>query len=171
LTNVEINSAKLFVRCCVEKTTYIPVRLALYRQIRGASIVNKPAVVPAEPYLNYHNVPRHPKEALSASSSRNGGQGKPLRNPLPLPRTLAASGPAKVVSLLIDGRSVGKGPPTLGGPAAVGEATEATATGRLQGSAAPLKTAFSESLQCVRRMRSLHVTFRNPNFITAMKPR
>jgi hypothetical protein len=74
----------------------------------------QPAVVPAEPYLNYHNVPRHPKEALSASSSRNGGQGKPLRIPLPLPRTLAASDPAKVVSLAITWSSPSAWPTDFG---------------------------------------------------------
>jgi hypothetical protein len=74
-------------------------------------------------------MPRNPKEVPSVSGSRNGGQGNPYAFPLPSPRPLAASDPAKVVSRSYAGIRQ-NGPRTLGGSAADGEATEATATGK-----------------------------------------
>ena len=73
------------------------------------------------------------RRAPSVSSSKNGGQVNPYAFPLPLPRTLAASDPAKVASLTSYGQVRWNGPRTLGGLRLMAKRPRRRRRERLQG--------------------------------------
>ena len=80
--------------------------------------------------------------ALPRTLHRNGTRGSLPHSLCLCLGSLAASGPAKVVGLESASEWIANWPTDFGGPAAVGEATEATATGKAPGIQAAIQNDF-----------------------------